>query len=104
MDGRRLTLRIPGRLLDELHQAAVKQAVLLNSLASQALESYVQARRQKRSRLSLRELSELLAPAAEADEIGEEERLRHARDVRRRIWQERHRRLVREQAAAGDAS
>ncbi|MDY7075878.1 MAG: hypothetical protein SXV54_03035 [Chloroflexota bacterium] len=45
-------------------------------------------------RLPLRELGALLSPAAEAAELAEEELLHHARQVRRRIWQERYEKTV----------
>jgi hypothetical protein len=44
--------------------------------------------------LPLRELGALLAPAAEAAELTEEELLHYARQVRRRIWQERYEKAV----------
>jgi hypothetical protein len=44
--------------------------------------------------LPLQAMSDLLAPAAEADGLDEEELLQHARLVRRRIWRERYERAV----------
>ncbi len=48
--------------------------------------------------LPLPELSALLAPAADADDLTEHELLRHAREVRQRIWQERYEQMMRAQA------
>jgi len=49
---------------------------------------------QKRGRFSLRELSDLLAPAAQTKGLTEEEMMRHVKEARRRIWQERYREMV----------
>jgi site-specific recombinase XerD len=63
----------------------------LNNLAVEALETYVARDKQ---RLPLRELSEALAPAADAEGLTEEELLRHVKEARRRIWRERYQDLV----------
>lgn len=91
---RRITIRIPPALYRRLHKAADEQEVSLNTLAVRALEAYVEKPAVEPHRLPLRELGALLAPAAEAAEITEEDLFRHARQVRRRLWQERYERAV----------
>jgi len=39
-------------------------------------------------------LSDLLAPAAQAKGLTEEDLMQHVREARRRIWEERYRRMV----------
>lgn len=46
---------------------------------------------QEKGRFPLKELSDMLAPAAQAKGLTEEELMRHVREVRRRICQERER-------------
>jgi predicted transcriptional regulator len=94
VDVKRITVRVPSALHQQLHQAADVQAISLNTLAIRALEAYVKSPSVDQERLPLKELSALLAPAAEAAEITEEELLHHARQVRRRIWQERYEKTV----------
>ncbi len=94
VDVKRITIRVPPALHRQLHQTAADQSVSLNTLAVRALETYVEETSADRERLPLRELSALLAPAAEAVELTEEELLHHARQVRRRIWQERYEKAV----------
>jgi len=94
VDAKRITIRVPPALHRQLHQAAAAQSVSLNTLAVRALETYVEETSADRERLPLRELGALLAPAAEAAELSEEDLLRHARQVRRRIWQERYEKTV----------
>ena len=91
---KRMTIRLSPELHRQLCQAADDEAVSLNTLAIQALETYVQTHRADQGRFPLRELSALLAPAAQAAELSEEELLRHARQVRRRIWEERYEQAV----------
>lgn len=100
VDVKRITIRIPPALHRRLHDTAVDQSVSLNTLALRALEAYVEKVSAESStadheRLPLRELGALLTPAAEATELTEEELLDHARQVRRRIWQERYEQAVR---------
>ena len=90
VDVRRITIRISPALYQQLHKAADQEEVSLNVLAVRALETYVEEPATGRQHLPLMELSALLAPAAQAAEITEEDLLRHARQVRRRIWQERY--------------
>jgi len=94
VDVKRITIRVSPALHRQLHQTAADQSVSLNTLAVRALETYVEETSADRERLPLRELSALLAPAVEAAELTEEELLRHARQVRRRIWQERYEKTV----------
>jgi predicted transcriptional regulator len=91
---KRITIRVSPALHRRLHKAADAQDVSLNRLAVKALETYVEESAADQERLPLRELSALLAPAAEVTELTEEELLRHARQVRRRIWQERYEKVV----------
>ncbi|MEE9617771.1 MAG: toxin-antitoxin system HicB family antitoxin [Anaerolineae bacterium] len=99
VDVKRITIRVPPALHRQLHQTAADQSVSLNTLAVRALETYVEETSADRERLPLRELSALLAPAASAAELTEEELLHHARQVRRRIWQERYEKTVQSFAA-----
>ena len=94
VDVKRITIRVPPALHRQLHQTAADQSVSLNTLAVRALETYVEETSADRECLPLRELSALLAPAASAAELTEEELLHHARQVRRRIWQERYEKTV----------
>jgi hypothetical protein len=92
---RRITIRVSPDLHSELNRLASKRSVSLNRLTVEALEKYAQAQAEPPDRLPLHELSLLLAPAAEAADLSEEDVLRHAREVRRRIWQERYEQTVR---------
>jgi predicted transcriptional regulator len=94
MEVKRITIRVPPALHTQLRQVADDQLVSLNTLAVRALEACVEAHEVGQERLPLRELSALLAPAAEASELTEEELLRHAREVRSRIWRERYEQAV----------
>ena len=94
VDVKRITIRVPPALHRQLHQTAADQSLSLNTLAVRALEAYIEEAAADRERLPLRALSALLIPAAEAAELTEEELLRHARQVRRRIWQERYEKVV----------
>jgi len=88
---RRITLRVPSRLHQALTQTAAERDVSLNRLAIEALELYLV---QEKGRFPLKELSDLLAPAAQAKGLTEEEVMRHVKEARRRIWQERYREMV----------
>jgi len=93
---RRITLRVPSQLHREFSQAASERYLSLNQLAVQALETYLV---QEKGRFPLKELSDMLAPAAQAKGLTEEELMRHVREARRRIWQERYHQAV--EAARG---
>ena len=88
---RRITLRVPSQLHQALIQAAAERDLSLNRLAVEALELYVI---QEKGRLPLREVSDLLAPVAQTRGLTEEEMMRHVKEARRRIWQERYRKMV----------
>jgi len=94
MQVRRITIRVPPELHQQLSRLAASQSVSLNALAVEALEAYAEALAAGLERFPLRELSALLAPAAEAADLTEEELLHYARHVRRRIWQERYEKAV----------
>ncbi len=94
VDVKRITIRVSPALHRQLHQAAADRSVSLNTLAVRALEACVEETSTDQEHLPLRELSALLAPAAEAAELTEEELLHYARQVRRRIWQERYEKTV----------
>ena len=88
---RRITLRVPSLLHEELARAASERDLSLNQLAVDALEVYLV---QEKGRFPLRKLSDLFAPAAQAKSLTEEELLRHVKEARRRIWQERYHQAV----------
>jgi len=90
-DIRRITLRVPSRLHRTLIQVAGERDTSLNRLVIEALERYVV---QERGRFPLKELSDLLAPAAQAKGLTEDEIMRHVKEARRRIWQERYRDMI----------
>lgn len=90
-DIRRITLRVPSQLHQALIQAAAERDLSLNRLAVEVLELYVI---QEKGRFPLKELSNLLAPAAQTKGLTEEEMMRHVKEARRRIWQERYREMV----------
>jgi hypothetical protein len=91
---KRITIRVSPALHQQLHQTADEQSVSLNTLVVKALETYVKDSAAGQGRLSLQDLSDLLSPVAEAGGLSEEELLQHARQVRRRIWQERYAQAV----------
>lgn len=97
MEVKRITIRVSPNLHRQLHEVAEDRSVSLNTLAIEALEMVVKDRAAEGDRLPLRELSNLLAPAAEATELTEEELLHHARQARRRIWQERYEKAIQAQ-------
>jgi len=94
MQVKRITIRVPPELHQQLSQLAASRSVSLNALAVEALETYSEALAEDRERFPLRQLGALLAPAAEAAKLTEEELLHYARQVRRRIWQERYEKTV----------
>jgi site-specific recombinase XerD len=96
---RRITLRVPSELHQALSQAAAERDVSLNHLAIEALEVYLIQGKElalsgAKGRFPLKELSDLLAPAAQARGLTEEEMMRHVKEARRRIWQERYQEMV----------
>lgn len=95
MQVKRITIRVPPDLHWRLTQAAANRSVSLNTLAVEALEAYAEGMAADEERFPLRQLSALLAPAAEAADLTEEELLAYARQVRRRIWEERYQKAVR---------
>ncbi len=95
MSVRRITIRVSPDLHGRLNALAARHSMSLNTLTVEALEKYAQAQAEPTEGLPLQELSAYLAPAAEADDLSEEELLQHARAVRRRIWQERYEQSVR---------
>jgi predicted transcriptional regulator len=104
MEAKRITIRVSPKLHKRLARAAHGKSVSLNSLAVKALEEYIAVHSQQDERLALRELGDLLAPAAEAEELTEEELLRHARQVRQRIWRERYEKTVQAHLEPSQAS
>jgi predicted transcriptional regulator len=90
MEIKRITIRVSPELHGQLSQLAADRSVSLNRLAEEALASYVEGSAADQERFPLRQLSAVLAPAAEASKLSEEELLRYSREVRRRIWQERY--------------
>lgn len=101
IDVKRITLRVPPELHQQLGQLATDRSVSLNTLAVEALAAYAEAMTAGQGRFPLQELSALLAPAAEAADLTEEELLRHARQVRRRIWQERYEKAIQSRPTNG---
>lgn len=92
---KRITIRVSPELHRQLSEAAARRSVSLNTLAIEALTVYTQALGADQERFPLRELSALLAPAAEAAHLTEEELLQHIRQVRHRIWQEHYEKAIR---------
>lgn len=90
-DIKRITLRVPSQLHQALTQVAAEQDVSLNHLAIEALELYLV---REKGRFPLKELSDLLAPAAQTKGLTEEELMRHVKEARQRIWQERYREMI----------
>jgi predicted transcriptional regulator len=90
MPVKRITIRVSPELHQQLVRISAEQDKSLNTLAVEALETYaIQA-----GRFPLQQISDILAPAAEAGDINEEELLAHARSVRQRIWRERYEKSV----------
>ncbi len=86
-----LTVRLVPEDLEQLRELAeelgVGPAVLARILIRQGLKSLSST---SQARFPLKELSELLAPAAQAEGLTEEELLEEVRAVRRKIYEERY--------------
>ena len=91
---KRITIRVSPSLHDRARQAASKRQESLNEFAVRALEDAITREPASASHSLLDDLSALLAPAAQAQEITEDEMLAHLHDVRRKLWQERYRQVV----------
>jgi len=76
-----------GRLRELAEELGVGPAVLARILIRQGLKSLS---RPAQTRFPLRELSELLAPAARAQGLSEEELLEEIKAVRRELYEERY--------------
>lgn len=90
-NNRRITLRVSASLHQALSAAAAQRKESLNSLAIAALNKYLI---HEQERFPLQEMSNLLAPAAEAKGLQEEDVMRHIKETRRRIWQERYAEMI----------
>jgi predicted transcriptional regulator len=95
MSVKRITVRVSPELHEQVCQTAARHKLSLNRFVVEALEAHLLRHEAKVEQWPLRQLSELLAPAAEAAELSEEELMRQVRETRRRIWEERY------QAATG---
>ncbi|MGH7378681.1 MAG: toxin-antitoxin system HicB family antitoxin [Candidatus Methylomirabilales bacterium] len=95
MAAKRITVRVSPGLHKRVAQAAAKRRVSLNQFVAEALEASTRQQESVAGAQRLRELSALLAPAAEARGLTEEELLRHVREVRRSIWKERYQEATR---------
>ena len=91
MEVKRITVRVSPQLYTRVARAATRRKISLNRFVAEALERSAQGQEIPEDRWPLGELSALLAPAAEAAELTEEELLAHAREARSRIWRERYR-------------
>lgn len=91
---KRITIRVPATLHKALAHAAIDRDTSLNRLAVEALEQYLATIKGEEGRVPLRELSDLLTPAAQAKGLTEEDLMQHVREARRRIWEERYRQMV----------
>lgn len=85
---KRITVRVSPELHQQLVELGDKQLKSLNTLAVEALQAYAAQGAAETTQFPLQELQELLTPAAEAAHLTEEELFSHAREIRRRIWQE----------------
>lgn len=92
MSVKRITIRVSPSLHDRARQAAAKHKQSLNEFAARALEDSITREPARHSPLD--DLSALLAPAAQAQKLTEDEVLAHLHEVRRKLWQERYRRVV----------
>ncbi|MCA9973794.1 MAG: toxin-antitoxin system HicB family antitoxin [Anaerolineales bacterium] len=90
MDIKRITIRLSPELHESLLQAANEAGISLNSLAVEALQTYVARQIRQMDRFPIGELADLLAPAAEASGLDEAELLQHAKVIRERLWHERY--------------
>jgi uncharacterized protein (DUF1778 family) len=91
---KRITIRVPATLHKALAHAAIDRDTSLNRLAVEALEQYLVTLKGKEGRFPLRELGDLLTPAAQAKGLTEEDFMQHVREARQRIWEERYRQMV----------
>ena len=94
MLAKRITVRVSPKLHHQLVELGDKKSKSLNTLVIEALEAYAEQGAAETTQFPLQELQELLAPAAEAANLTEEELLSHAREIRRRIWQERYEKAI----------
>ena len=101
MSIKRITVRVPPDLHEQVSKAAAREDESLNQFVVEALEAHVRRREDQAGRWPLRELSALLAPAAEASGLSEEELIEHVQEVRRRIWEERYQAATRAAEAEG---
>jgi CRISPR/Cas system-associated protein Csm6 len=88
MSVKRITIRVSPKLHEQLIDLAQASSKSLNTVAVEALESF--AASQTEEAVPLQQLSYLLSPVADAEQISEEELLAHARVIRERIWHERY--------------
>lgn len=98
---KRITIRVPVALHKALAHAALDRDTSLNQLTVDALEQYLLTLKGREGRFPLKELSDLLTPAAQAKGLTEEELLRHVKEARRRIWEERYRHMVKAHEGTG---
>ena len=94
MSVKRITIRVSPSLNRQVSQTAAEHYLSLNEFIVKALEAYLRQSASPKSPWPLPELSALLAPAAEAQGLTEEDLLTHLRETRRRIWEERYRQTV----------
>lgn len=94
MSVKRITIRVSPTLHRQVLQAAAERTLSLNQFVVEALEAYLRQQASRKSPWPLQELSALLAPAAEAQGLTEEDLLTHLKEIRRRIWEERYRHTV----------
>lgn len=89
-----LTVRLVPEDLERLREVAeelgIGPAVLARILIRQGLKSLSYSSSQAQRRFPLRELSELLAPAAQAQGLSEEELMEEVKAVRRELYKERY--------------
>ena len=86
---RRVTIRVPSQLHRALSRVASASDVSLNRLAGDAFEEYLSSQAAQ-GKFPLEELSALLAPAARAKNLHENDVARHIKEARRHIWKERY--------------
>jgi predicted transcriptional regulator len=98
---KRITVRVSPALHRELARAAAKRQISLNRFVAEALEASIRQEESLPERASLRQLSVLLAPAAEGSSLTEDELLKHVREVRRSIWKERYQEATQAAKATG---
>jgi len=98
---KRITIRVPAPLHKALTHAASDRNTSLNQLAVEALKQYLATLKGQAGPFPLKELSDLLTPAAQAKGLTEEELIRHVKEARRRIWEERYRQMVKDLEGRG---